>query len=558
MRDTTPNVHPAASKFTVEKLPFDKIPNQSKLFLEFLESQSALETFYPAAVQKIDDLPARVSDVLANYTTSRDKLADALLEANQLWQAAPQTLENIERLRQSDCVAVVTGQQAGLFTGALYTVYKAFSIVKAAEKLRARGVNAVPIFWIASEDHDFAEVAETFVLDRENRLVKIEIETDAANENLPVGKILTDDSMKIAVEQLFDRLPKTELTAQLRDLIAETYQPNRSLSECFARLMTKLFGKSGLILLDPLDANLKNLAAPIYELAVKRSAEITNGLIEQNRKLAEQGFHQQIKVENDSFPFFLFDADGKRAALERANEKIKVKKQKTEFALEDLIRIASENPQRLSPNATLRAAVQDFLLPTVCYFGGAAEVAYFAQTAPVYKILERPPTAVFHRASLSVVEPNVRRTFEKYDLSFADFFAKPEALQAKIVGEYLNSDAAEVFRAAEENIRIQLDRLNQSLATIDRTLADNLANRRKKILWHINALQNKFVKAEMRRSETANRRLETAFAQIYPRAALQERSLNVVWLFALHGENVLEWIYQAIDVDAKEHQILYL
>lgn len=558
MRDTTPDVQAATEKFTIEKLPFDKIPGQSKLFLDFLENPSELAAFYPAAVDEIDDLPARVPDVLANYTTSRDRLADALSKANQLWQAPPQTLENIERLRQSDAVAVVTGQQAGLFTGALYTVYKAFSIVKTAEKLRARGVNAVPIFWIASEDHDFAEAAETFVLDRENRIVKIEIETNAANENLPVGNIPLDDSIEIAIEHLFDQLPKTEFTAQLHNLIAETYQPNRSLSECFARLMIKLFGKWGLVLLNPLDVQLKKLVAPIYELALARSAEITSALIEQNRKLAEHGFHQQIKVENDSFPFFLFDENGKRTALERAGNKIKPKKQKTEFELKDLIVIASENPQRLSPNATLRAAVQDFLLPTICYVGGAAEVAYFAQTAAVYKILKRPATAVFHRASLSVVEPNVRRTFEKYGLTLDDFFLKPDILWAKIVGEHLNNDAAEVFRAAEENITIQLDRLNRSLATIDRTLADNLAKRRKKILWHVGALRNKFVKAEMRRNETANRRLETAFAQVYPRAALQERSLNVAWLLALHGENVLDWIYQAIDVDAKEHQILYL
>ena len=553
-----PNVQAAALKFKVEKLSFDKIPNQTRLFLEFLENPSNLKTFYPAAVSKIEELPARAPTVLENYTTDREQLADALLNANRIWQATPETLANIERLRQKDAVAVVTGQQAGLFGGALYTVYKAFSIIKIAEKLRSRGVNTVPIFWIASEDHDFHEVAETFVLNRENQVTKIKIEPNAANEDLPIGNILLNDSLEIAIGQFFDQLPKTEFSAQLNDLIRGTYQPQRSLSESFARLLTKLLGKYGLIMLDPLDANLKRLAAPIYEKAVAHSAEITNNLVEQNRRLTEHDFHQQIKVEANSFPFFLFDETGKRIALERANDKIKAKKQRKEFAVADLIKIARDEPNKLSPNATLRAAVQDFLLPTICYVGGAAEVAYFAQTATVNQTLERPATPILHRASVTVVEPNVRRTLEKYDLTLADFFDKPEILQAKIVNERLNNDAANVFRETEDNINAQLDRLNQSLSPIDPTLAENLANKRKKILWQINSLQQKFVKAEMRRHETADKRLQTAFAQLYPRTALQERSLNVAWLLALHGENVLDWIYAAIDVDQSEHRILYL
>lgn len=553
-----PNVQAAALKFKVEKLSFDKIPNQTRLFLEFLENPSNLKTFYPAAVSKIEELPARAPTVLENYTTDREQLADALLNANRIWQATPETLANIERLRQKDAVAVVTGQQAGLFGGALYTVYKAFSIIKIAEKLRSRGVNAVPVFWIASEDHDFHEVAETFVLNSENQVTKIKIEPNAANEDLPIGNILLDDSLEIAIGQLFDQLPKNEFSTQLNDLIRGTYQPQRSLSESFARLLTKLLGKHGLIMLDPLDANLKRLAAPIYEKAVAHSAEITNNLVEQNRRLTEHDFHQQIKVEANSFPFFLFDETGKRIALERANDKIKAKKQRKEFAVADLIKIARDEPNKLSPNATLRAAVQDFLLPTICYVGGAAEVAYFAQTATVNQTLERPATPILHRASVTVVEPNVRRTLEKYDLTLADFFDKPEILQAKIVNERLNNDAANVFCETEDNINAQLDRLNQSLSPIDPTLAENLANKRKKILWQINSLQQKFVKAEMRRHETADKRLQTAFAQLYPRAALQERSLNVAWLLALHGENVLDWIYETIDVDQPEHRILYL
>lgn len=558
MRDTTARTQKTLSNSTIEKLPFNRIPHQSRLFLEYLNNAFGLSGFYPSAVNQISDLAARAPAILESYTTDRARLANALLAANQFWQASPQTLKNIERLRAADSVAVVTGQQAGLFTGASYTIYKALSVVKAAEELRRNGVNAVPVFWIASEDHDFAEVAATFVLNRENVLTKIEIATVVQNENLPVGKIMLDDSIHKAIESLFAALPKTDFSAGLHDLIVETYQPNRSLSEAFARLMAKLFAEFGLILLDPLDEKLKRLAAPIYQKAVERSAEITAGLIEQNRRLADSNFHQQIKIEPNAFPFFWLNENGQRIALERDNNIIRAKKQNVRFEIAELLEIARNQPERLSPNATLRAVVQDFLLPTIGYFGGAAEVAYFAQTADVSTVLERPATAIFHRASVTIVEPNVHRTLDRYNLTLEDFFASPEELTAKIVNEFLNNETAAVFAETNAQFNAQLDKLKNSLTAIDRTLSDSLTRRKQKILWHLEVLQRKFYHSELRRNETAKNRLDTAFANLYPHSGLQERTLNIAFLLNRHGENILDWIYAAINADAKEHQVLYL
>jgi bacillithiol synthase len=559
VRDAVQTLSPTSANLRLEKIAFANIPHQSKLFLDYLAKPLELTTFYPIAVSSLEELRARVPEVLANYPTDRDKLADALKAMNERWNASPQTFDLIERLREKDAVAIVTGQQAGLFTGSLYTIYKAFSTIKTAEKLRLQGVNAVPIFWIASEDHDFAEVAKTFVQNREGLLSEVEITTSAENEGLPVGKIVLDSSINVAVEALLAELPKTEFSNELESLIRESYQPKVTMSDAFARLMARLFRDYGLILLDPLDETLKELASPIYDKAVEYSTEITSALLARSRELESAGYHSQVLVEEDSFPLFWIDDTGKRQTLRRAKDgKIQSKVSKTIYLPTDLRKTAAQEPSRLSPNATLRATVQDYLLPTLCYFGGAAEVAYFAQTSEVYRILQRPATPIFHRASLTVIEPNVNRTLERYSLDLADFFEKPEILQAKIVEKFLNSDVSKTFAEVEEIINAQINRLDRTLLPIEPTLSESLGKRRRKIMWHIGSLRQKFYQAEIRRHETANRRLENAFNALYPHKGLQERTLNVTSLIARHGTNILDWIYDAIDTDTKEHQILFL
>jgi bacillithiol biosynthesis cysteine-adding enzyme BshC len=551
--------HGAARQTMIDFLPFATIPHQTRLFLDFLADAPAICRFYPSKIASIADLSNRAVGVLENFSVDRAALCDALWRMNKGWQAPPQTFANIERLREKTAVAVVTGQQAGLFTGALYTVYKAVSVIKTAEILRRTNVNAVPVFWIATEDHDFAEIAETFVLNGSGQLTQIKINAAPENENLPVGKIKFDDSINAAIKDLFAALPRTLEIDNLKKIVRESYEPNRSVGEAFARMMARLFANYGLILLDPLDGDLKKLAAPLFSAAVAKSNEIAAALVARGSELKSSGYHTQILVENNSFPFFYFDADGKRRALQRReNGKIQVKAANLEFEIADLQILAMKNPSALSPNATLRATVQDFLLPTICYFGGAAEIAYFAQTAEVYRILKRPVTPILHRDSFTIVEPNVRRVLEKYNLRVPDFFQNPKALHSKIVENFLNSDAALVFAEAEERINIELNHLDKILISTAPTLSDNLAMRRRKILYHIGALRQKFHRAEIERHEAANRRLANAFAAIFPRGNLQERTINVTSPLARHGTNLIQRLYETADAENTAHKIIFI
>ncbi len=500
-----------------------------------------------------------IPNVLENYHTDRKILCDTLLETNVNCGASDKTLENIKLLRESDCVAVVSGQQAGLFTGPLYTVYKALSAVKLTECLRGRGIKAVPVFWIATEDHDFAEVSKATVLNQKGELIELKNEPQRCYENLPVGYVALDDSIKKTIEELFQTVPHTEFTAELRLMVEDSWKIGADFGGAFSRLLIKILGEYGLIMLCPLNEQLKKLAAPLYVEAIKKSKEIVEALQTQSRELEKNDYHAQVLVADDYFPLFWQAKNKTRHALKQTeNGTYKVKDIEREFNLEELAEIAAQNPERFSPSVVLRSVVQDYLLPTVTYFGGAAEIAYFAQSSEVYKILERPQTPILHRASFTLVEPKHAKTLDRYDLELKDLFAGMENVMPRIVEKYLNKEMANVFAEVEENINAQLNNLSRHLVELEPTLDENLANRRRKIVYHISNLRGKFQHAQMQKDRVVQRQIETLFAALVPHRSLQERTLNIMTFLNLYGLNLTGWIYDAIDLDDKEHRILFL
>jgi bacillithiol biosynthesis cysteine-adding enzyme BshC len=312
-------------------------------------------------------------------------------------------------------------------------------------------------------------------------------------------------------------------------------------------------------MLAPLDGELKRLSAPVFRLALERSAEIRERLLARGDELKRAGFHSQVLVEEDFCPFFLIDEKGRRQSLKFDNRdsKFRTKGGGREFSLRGLVERAENAPETLSPNALMRSVVQDYLLPTACYFGGAAEIAYFAQNSVIYDILERPATPVLHRQSFTIVEAKARRTMEKYDLKFSDILAGRESVLPSLVEKYLNPETARIIASAEEKINAELNRLDRNFQQFDPALAENLATRRRKILYHIGALRKKFHYAQLEKDEILRRQIESMFASLAPGGALQERTLNVTGFLNSYGTYFIDWIYDAIDLDDKGHRIIY-
>ena len=542
-----------------ESIPFSDFPGQSRLFIDYQTDPLSLKKYYPQAIASQDDIASLVPGVLANHKADRNVLADALAEINIKFGAGHKTLKNIESLRSPDTVAVVTGQQAGLFSGPLYTIYKAMSAIRQVERLREQGVNAVPVFWVATEDHDFEEVSKTYVIDRQGELYESKTEPSHCYEDLPVGYVKLDSSIKEGIADLIAALSPTEFTAEVRHLIEDSWRPDDYFGDAFGKLLTHLLGDYGLIILCPLHPKLKRLAAPIYVEAIRRSAEIVDALRKRSDELVESGYAAQVLVGEDYFPLFWQAENDTRNALKRTDAGTFRKKDGSrEFTLEELAQIAESEPERFSPSVVLRSVAQDYILPTVCYFGGAAEIAYFAQSGEVYRLLDRTPTLILHRQSFTFVESKHAKTLSKYGLKLAKLFEGFEELLPGIVEEYLNSDSARVFAEVEEAINTQLNRLDQDLSQIDTTLAENLAKRRRKIIYHIGALRNKFYNVQVRKDAVIRQQIEGLFTALLPHKHLQERALNITYFLDRFGLNFIDWIYNAVDLDDRGHRVIRL
>jgi bacillithiol synthase len=550
---------PEESGLRVETVPFASVPHQTRLFLDYLNDPTALHEFYPGAVRFHHELPARAAEVLAAHQTDRQALCHALQDMNTRWGAGAETLANIARLREADCVAVVSGQQAGLFTGPLYTIYKALSAVKLAGCLTQRNTKAVPVFWIATEDHDFLEVAKAEFIGRDCKLTQVEVSSQLHQDGQPVGRVVIDSSINAVLDRLLELLPGSEFTPDFEALVRDAWREGHTYGAAFARMMTLLLGRHGLVLLDPLDQRLKTLAAPLYASAALRAHEIATAIEVRSKKLVDAGYHAQVTASENSFPLFLHDDTGARHALVRASDGTYATKNTTEtYTAEELSQLALSEPERFSPNVTLRAVVQDYLLPTIAYYGGAAEIAYFAQTGEVYRLLERPVTPILPRSSLTMIERHTGRVLERYDLTLSDLFAGPESVLKRVVEEHLGAETAQSFAATEAKVNSELDSLREQLRTIDPTLADALETGRRKINYQLEGLRTRFHRAQMARDEAAHRQLQRAFDQLYPHKELQERHINITSLLARHGHYVIEWIYNAINIGSNEHQIVFL
>lgn len=538
-------------------ISFREIPKTSRLFLDFLYDFGNVVGFYEAAGRNGETLQSRAK-LIAGGSYPRDQVADVLVEQNRAAGADDATLANIDRLRKPDSVVVITGQQAGLFTGPLFTLYKALTVIKLAEQLRASGVNAVPMFWIASEDHDLAEVNHCRVVSRDGQLVTISYSGCAPNEGKPVGHIWLGEAISDNISELIAALPESEFVARLEADLRECYKAGTGFAEAFGKMIMKLLGKYGVVMIDPLDERIKEIAGAIYEKAMAQAPEFAATLVAESQKLEAAGYHAQIFTSPESVPLFVLD-DGKRTALQRGDDGyFYFKGVNKKVAAAELLDNVARWPGRFSPNVTLRPIVQDFLLPTAAYVGGPAEIAYFAQLRRAYTLLGRVEPVILPRASLTLIEKRQAKTMKKYGLEFTDLFGGLHEAMTKVVERSLDTSTAALLDESEAVIQNQLEKLQASLGGVDPTLADALRGSREKILYQLHHLRTRFIHNRSQRDDTGRQQIERLFALLYPNKGLQEREINASYFLARYGYNLIDWLYEEIEPGFNDHKLVYL
>lgn len=535
-------------------LPFSRIPHTTKLFTDFVAYSPSVEPFYPHSPHFSEWMRSEASSL--DYDSARrERVSNILERQNKSWDASAETLSNLNRFRNGGA-AIVTGQQVGLFGGPMFSIYKALSAVKLAEEASSAGIDAVPIFWLATYDHDLAEVNHVSVPGPDGLLRTLATSSHSVL-GAPVSEVRLGDEILPVVEEAVSLLGDSEATQILRDC----YRPGESLGSAFARFYARLFAPWGVIVLDASDPELHRIAAPIYRAAVEQASEVADAVIARGEDLEAAGYHQQVKVTQSSVLLFTLQ-NGARTPIQRrpaagSSEFVVVGGAESEkLSVGDLLSRIDTTPEKFSPNVLLRPVVQDYLLPTLAYTGGAAEAAYFAQACAVYEKLLGRVTPIVPRFSATLVEPKVQRWLRQYEITVLDVLQGADALRHTLASHSLPADLQTAFDRANKSVEQSFDMLRGSLEKLDPTLVEASQTGASKVRYQLDRLRERAMAAELRRSEVVSRHAQALSQALYPEDALQERGIAGVYYVARQGTELLKNIYDAMRTDCLDHQVL--
>jgi bacillithiol biosynthesis cysteine-adding enzyme BshC len=537
-------------------LPFSQIPHTTRLFTDFLSYLSNVQPFYPRSPHFEEWLKEEASK-LSYDPARRERVTEILERQNKSWNASAQTLANLDRLRKG-AAAVVTGQQVGLFGGPMFAIYKALTAVKLAEEATAAGVDAVPVFWLATYDHDLAEVNHVSVPGPDGVL---QVLTTPSHDvpGAPVSAVRLADEIVPLLDQAVKLLGDCETTRFLR----ESYRPGESLGTAFARFYAEIFAEWGVIVLDASDAELDRVAEPMFRAAIERADELETALLSRGRALEAAGYHQQVKVTSSSVLLFTM-RQGARTPIHRrgrgdtAEFVIGADSAAEKLSQAELLSRISSTPEQFSPNVLLRPIIQDYLLPTLAYTGGAAEAAYFAQAGAVYEVLLGHVTPVVPRFSATLVEPKMQRLLDRHGVTVPDVFTDPDMLRRQLAERGLPKDLQAAFESTKKSLDSHLSSVKEKLVKLDRTLVDAAETARSKIEYQLERLHSQAARAEALKSELVARHAEMLIHALYPDKALQERGVGAIYFLARYGSEFLHQLHDAIQPDCHDHQILEL
>jgi bacillithiol synthase len=467
-------------------------------------------------------IPRMVTTPIAPLALPESRLAPRRVASEVIGAALPGAAR--DRLATGEVLVVTTGQQPGLFTGPLYTIYKALSAVALARRLeKERRVPVVPVFWVAGDDHDFAEANHTSFLDGEGEVVRIVLRERAADAPLlPLAHEQCGPEVVAALARLRDGTPDTEFKDAVVGWLERSYRPEATLADAFAVALDTLFGPKGLVVLRVYDRSAKRAAAPW----------VLRGL--------------DVVLPDGYTPVFLEARQG-RDRLRSEGREFVTRRSGERFTRAELERVAAAEPERLSPNVLLRPAVEAALLPTVAYAAGPAELKYLADAAPLYDTLGATRQVPVPRWSGVLVEARVDKLMERRGLQLADFDGKPGELEARLVRQELPPDAVAQLAALRGGLEQHFASLLATVVRIDPTLERTVESARNAALGGAQTIEKKLIASVKRlEGETLVRQIARARAAVYPDGQPQERVLTLASFLLRYGPGLLEALEQEV------------
>lgn len=531
-----------------QSFSYKDLPGYSPLFVDYLSSEEKALQFY-AGNPFLDEKWKYQYGKPVSTAVDRSLLVELLNRQNQKWCNSKAVFDNISRLAQPETRAIVTGQQVGILGGPVYTVYKAVTAIQLSRDMDKKGVPCVPVFWMETNDHDFEEIRRTGFINSNGEPLRIEYDDPDVSKGGPVGGLPLSEAVNQFLELVQGASHETEYTPQVFELIRDSYRPGKTFGDAFAHFMAGLFSEFGLILFNPNDPEVGKVTRDFYRRVIENGPAFTESVDAASRELTGKEYHAQVKLPEDSAHLFYLHK-GERLLLKREGE---WKAGTEKFTRDVLEKEIEESPEKFSPTVLTRPLLQDFLIPTICYIAGPAEIAYWAQVKPLYSLMDMNMPLVYPRASGTLLESRTVKILKSFNLSVADVIADPAGVSRSVVKNISSGDDEQLFADFREDITRNHVKLLEYVSELDKTLEGAVDTMRGKIEYQIKNLQQKITKAQERKHSVTKDKINRVSSFIMPHGKPQERELNICHFLLRHGTGLIARLVSDVPLDSRRH-----
>jgi bacillithiol biosynthesis cysteine-adding enzyme BshC len=481
----------------------------------------------------------------------RSDIADVLQAQQQRRGAPPAAVGAARLLADHRTVAIVTGQQAGLFGGPMFTLLKALTALKLAEQVsREHGVPTVAIFWIDAEDHDWDEVRSCTVFD--SALAPRSVALPARPSNAPVATIRLDSSITAVLHELEQLLPPTEFREGLLGDLRDAYREGRGMAEAFGRWVETVLGPRGLVVYDSADPASKPIVSDVFVSELSQPGETARLAAAAGAHLVSRGYHSQVTTHDDGLALFHLDAG--RRAIRLHNGQFVVGEEGLTPSV--LVREAADRPSAFSPNVLLRPIVQDTIFPTICYVAGPNELAYLGQLRAVYERFGVPMPLMYPRASATLLDSAAMRFLSRYSLPLEALQPQDESALNQLLESQIPPHVDASFTAAGNAVNQSMQALIGALPALDPTLEGAARSTLGRMEHDLQTLHNKTIQAAKRRDETLRRQYIRTRALAFPDGHAQERTIGFVSFLNQYGPALVDRLAEELPLDMGHHWVV--
>lgn len=528
-----------------------RLPWPTPLARDYCHTYDKLESFYRGSPVS----PSQWHDTIEARRASpvNTKALVDILNTQLRDRGAPaEALAGADRLGQTDAVAVITGQQAGLFGGPLFTLFKAATAIALAQRVEIEhSVKTVPVFWIDAEDHDLDEISSCTVLDRDLEPHRIELDL-SSKVGQPLSSVRLTEDIGSILDTLKKTLPKTEFSTEIIQSLAACYSSGTGMVEAFAQWLDTTLGRHGLVVFDASDSSAKLLVQSIFEKELQLRGETSRLAAAAGVQLSNHGYHAQVKPPDDAIA--LFKLDGIRRPIRLKGDEFTIGDELINGdTLQHQVRM---HPEKFSPNVLLRPIVQDTLFPTIAYVPGPNELAYLGQLRQVYECFGLPMPLIYPRLSATIVDRAAAKFLTRYEVDFETLQAADDGALNKLIAAQLPSGIDVAIENAGRHIVKSLELIAHETANVDPTLVGATQTTRDRMERDLRNLKTKIIQAAKRRDETLRRQFNRTRTSLFPTGHSQERSVSSIYFLNQYGPNLINSLLEDLPLEIGQHWLL--